>query len=247
MNDTYRQDLVSRMQTVEREHYEERLQESEHLATIGRLAATLAHEIKNPLAGISGAIGIIGDALEENHPHREIIREIMRQVDRLDHTVHDLLVYARPRAPDRRDENVVQLLDRVLVLCREEPSCRDLRLVREGNGDPIEAPVDDAQIQQVLMNLLLNAAQASRPGGEIRCRVERAAGVVRLEVEDNGVGIPPDVLPRIFEAFYTTKARGTGLGLAICRRIVEQHGGTLRVFSIVNKGTRVTLELPTRT
>ncbi|MCK6485980.1 MAG: hypothetical protein HUU22_14090 [Phycisphaerae bacterium] len=243
MNDTYREDLLLRMKELERAQYEQQLNESEHLATIGRLAASLAHEIKNPLAGISGAIQILGAELGEHHAHKEVVVEVMRQIDRLDSAVKDLLVFARPKPPRRRTHNLAEIFERSLMLCREEPTFRTLRVHSDGAGRPVNASVDDNQMSQLFTNLLLNAAHACGPGGEIWCRMNALPGGVRIEIEDHGVGIPAEIRDKIFEPFFTTKARGTGLGLSICKRIVETHGGTILVESEVGRGTRVTVEL----
>src|SRR5262249_21997411 len=128
MNSTYAEDLISRMQAMERAQYEQKLSESEHLATIGRLAASLAHEIKNPLAGISGAMQVIGKESGEGHPHREVIQEVMYQIDRLDAAVRDLLVYARPKPPARTRQDLAELMERALILFRQEPNVRNVAI-----------------------------------------------------------------------------------------------------------------------
>lgn len=243
MNQTYREDLVKRMQELERAEYEARISESEHLATIGQLAASLAHEIKNPLAGISGAIQVLGAGMEKNNPHKEIIAEALRQIDRLDTAVKDLLIYARPKPPERSAHDIGRIIEHCLMVLREEPSLRSVRVHYDGAGRGHAVHVDEAQLQQVLTNLFLNAAHACEDGGEIFCRVTRDGGATRIVVEDTGCGISPHQLAKVLEPFYTTKARGTGLGLSICKRIVDSHGGDLRIESQVGKGTRVTVEL----
>jgi signal transduction histidine kinase len=246
MNETYREDLVSRLRAVERDHYQVKLSKSEHLAAVGELAASLAHEIKNPLAGISGAIQILGQELDDSHPHKEIIEESLRQIDRLDAAVKDLLIYARPKPPVTAPVSIHQLIQRALVLLREEPAFRGVRI----ECDPVEndalVEIGESQIQQVLTNLLINAAHACQNGGAIQCRVTPTQASKRIVIQDNGIGMTPNVLERAFEPFYTTKAKGTGLGLAICKRIVESHGGTITLESRPGRGTRVIIELPDR-
>jgi signal transduction histidine kinase len=244
MNDSYREDSVKQIQEQEHAQYQQRLSESEHLASVGQLAASLAHEIKNPLAGISGAIQILGSGLEAGHPHKEIITEALHQIDRLDAAVKDLLVYARPKPPSSTRQSLDAIIERVLILLREEPAFRSVRVHCKGLDGDHQIVVDEAQMQQVLTNLLLNAAHACENDGEIVCRVRRLMSTVRIIIEDTGKGMPPEVLARVFEPFYTTKARGTGLGLPICRRIVEAHGGTIDIQSVVGRGTRVVVELP---
>jgi len=244
MNGTYMQDMVRRVRIVEHSEYEQKISESEHLATIGQLAASLAHEIKNPLAGISGAIQVLGGGLDQDHPHQEVIQEVLRQIDRLDDAVKDLLIYARPKPPERRPTNLSKTLERAMILFRQEPAFRKVQVVCEGMTLDHIAEVDETQIQQVISNLMLNAAHACERGGTVTCRIARGHGVIRTTIEDDGIGIPPDVLPRVFEPFFTTKARGTGLGLPICKRIVEVHGGTLAIESEVGAGTKVVMEIP---
>lgn len=246
MNETYREDLVSRLQAIEQDHYQTKLNKSEHLAAVGELAASLAHEIKNPLAGISGAIQILGQELDDDHPHKEIIEEALRQIDRLDAAVKDLLIYARPKPPVTAPVPIYQLLQRALVLLREEPAFRGVRIECNPADSESAMEIDEAQIQQVLTNLLINAAHACQNGGTIQCRVLPAATSKKIVIEDDGIGMTRDVLDRAFEPFYTTKAKGTGLGLAICKRIVESHGGTITLDSRPGHGTRVTVELPER-
>ena len=243
MNETYREDLIGALKQAEQERYEQKLSESEHLASIGQLAASLAHEIKNPLAGISGAIQVLGAGLEPGHPHKEVISEVLHQIDRLDAAVKDLLIYARPKPPQRKPINLGKILEGAMILFREEPAFRNVHVVCEEYNEEIVIDVDEAQIQQVISNLLLNAAHACERDGNIICSIQRADSRIRIIIEDNGAGIPAEILPRVFEPFYTTKARGTGLGLPICKRIVEIHGGNLTIESEVGKGTRVTLDI----
>ncbi len=244
MNEAYLQDYVRRIKEQERAQYEQRLSESEHLASVGQLAASLAHEIKNPLAGISGAIQVLGSGLEADHPHKEIITEALKQIDRLDDAVKDLLVYARPKPPATKLQSLDTIVERVLILLREEPAFRSVRVHCAGFDGEHEVLVDEIQMQQVITNLLLNAAHACEDGGDVTCRIRPLQSRIRIIVEDNGKGMPADVLARAFEPFFTTKARGTGLGLPICKRIVEAHRGEIDIQSVVSKGTRVTVEIP---
>lgn len=244
MNDAYRENAIRVIQEREHAQYQQRLSESEHLASVGQLAASLAHEIKNPLAGISGAIQVLGAGLDEKHPHKEIIGEALRQIDRLDAAVKDLLVYARPKPPNTKKQSLDAIIERALILLREEPAFRQVQVHCKGLDGEHRVVVDETQMQQVFCNLLLNAADACESGGEITCRVRQLPAKIRIIVEDDGKGMPPEVLARVFEPFFTTRAKGTGLGLPICKRIVEAHGGTIDIQSVVGKGTRVTVEIP---
>lgn len=245
MNDSYREDFVDRTQAVERLQFEQRLGESEHLATIGQVAASLAHEIKNPLAGISGAIQVLGSELSEAHPHKPIIEEALRQIDRLDAAVKDLLLYARPQNPTVARCDLSELVAESMILLRQEPAFQNVRIRCEGLTERHWGIVDPSQVKQIISNILINAAHACEGDGDISCALESDSRVVRLRITDTGPGIKPDVLPRVFEPFFTTKARGTGLGLAICKRIIEAHQGVILIESRPSAGTRVTVEFPT--
>lgn len=244
MNDSYREDFVDRTQAVERLQFEQRLGESEHLATIGQVAASLAHEIKNPLAGISGAIQVLGSELGEAHPHKPIIEEALRQIDRLDAAVKDLLLYARPQNPTVARCDLSEIVAESMILLRQEPAFQNIRIRCEGLTKRHWGIVDASQVKQIITNILINAAHACEGDGDIDCALETDDRVVRLRITDSGVGIRPEILSRVFEPFFTTKARGTGLGLAICKRIIEAHQGVILIESRPSAGTRVTVEFP---
>jgi signal transduction histidine kinase len=244
MLESYQESYSEAIRTVERDALEAQLVRAEHLAEIGQLAASLAHEIKNPLAGISGAIQIMAESMAETDPHRRIIQEILRQIDRLDSTIKDLLLYARPSHPSVREVKVDSLVQRVLTILREEPALRRVRVEFSARNGDSTLMADEGQLEQVLINLILNAAHASDEGGLIQVRVGREDGMNRITIQDRGHGMKPDVLARALEPFFTTKAKGTGLGLAICRRIVEAHGGAIRLESKYAQGTTVSVDLP---
>lgn len=243
MLEAYKSNYARRIQHREREAVEERLTRAEHMAHLGQLAASLAHAIKNPLAGISGAIQIIRGTLPPASPHRRVIDEMLAQIDRLDATVKDLLVYSRPRAPARVSIDLNELIARVLNVLREEPTLRRIRVrhIRESDIPLIQA--DERQMEQVVMNLLLNAADASSEGDKVTITTARNDGIT-MTIADEGLGMTPEVLERAFEPFHTTKTKGTGLGLCISKQIVDAHGGNIRVTSAPRKGTTVVVELP---
>ena len=244
--ESYKESYSEKVRRSERRAVEEKLTRAEHLAEIGQLAASLAHEIKNPLAGISGAIQIIRDAMSSDDPHQPIVTEILGQIKRLDATVKDLLQYARPTPPRLNEFPLGQVLVRALKVLREEPAMQRVHVTGGQVAPNVTVYGDDAQIEQLIINLLLNAAQASQDGGGIQLAVTENADQVTLVVRDFGRGMSPEVRDQAFEPFFTTKARGTGLGLSICRRIVEAHGGNIGLDSEVDRGTAVTVELPQR-
>lgn len=244
MVEAYKESFSAQVRHVERSLVQDRLTRAEHLAEIGSLAASIAHEVKNPLAGISGAIQVIRSGMAPDDPHRPIIAEILSQIDRLDSAVKDLLLYARPHPPRIQPCDLDAVIQRVLKILRKEPDVQRVRLeyVRDPSLSPIRA--DENQIEQVVMNLIQNAVQASEDGDVVHVRVNSGTDKVLLAIEDQGQGIPPHVFDRIFEPFFTTKAKGTGLGLNICRKIAEAHQGNIAVESVVGRGTLVTLKLP---
>ena len=241
---SYKETYADRIRRSERSAVEEKLTRAEHLAEIGQLAASLAHEIKNPLAGISGAIQIIRDAMPADDPHQPIVTEILGQIRRLDATVKDLLQYARPTPPRLTEFSLDRKIARILQVLGEEPSLRQIRVECEVVPLGVSVYADDAQIEQLIFNLLLNAAHASEDGGVIRLAVMERNDRVQLVVTDSGRGMTPEVQDRAFEPFFTTKAKGTGLGLSICRRIAEAHGGTIELQTELGQGTTVKVNLP---
>ena len=232
------------------EDLQSRLSRAEHLATLGQVAAGIAHELRNPLVGIGSTASLLLDDFAGDDPRRTDIDVILKEARRLDRIVNQIVEYARPRelAPLRFDlsdviDEVVKTLDVPL---------HAKRLAIQVSLSPMVSPVhaDRDQIKQVLLNVIHNAIDASQMEGaaiEVTAfelsRQERP-GIV-LNVKDAGVGIAPEALPHVFEPFFTTgKRHGTGLGLAICRNIVESHGGDIHMTSEVGKGTTVRIWLP---
>lgn len=241
---SYRDGQMAQVRQVERDAMQARLHEAEQLAQIGQLAASLAHEIKNPLAGISGAIQVIRASLDPSDAHWPVLGEVLRQINRLDRTVKDLLVYARPKPLQVQRCDVHRAIERVLTLLRKEPEFERIRFEYSlARGLPAIA-ADEHQLEQLVVNLLLNAAQASASGGLVRLTAAARDSGVQLVVEDRGCGMTVDTARRAMEPFFTTKARGTGLGLPICRKIVDAHGGTIAIHSTPGEGTEVTVVLP---
>lgn len=215
---------------------------SRSLAAVGELAATVAHEIKNPLAGISGAIQVLRDAIPSESGRREVVTEILEQIRRLDSTVRDLLMFARPATPARQEVDLGETLPRAWGLLSQQADAAGVKLRLEGAAG-VRVPADPHLLHQVWTNLFQNAVEAMPKGGEIRIRVADGP-VVRVEVADQGGGIEPAHAARLFKPFFSTKTRGTGLGLAITRKIIEAHGGTIRIESVPGEGTTVIVEIP---
>jgi len=220
------------------------LSEAEHLAELGRLAASIAHEIKNPIAGLRGAMEVMGGVHVESDPRFAIFREALSQIRRLDALVKDLLAYARPLNLRTEPVPVHLLVEASVGLCKEalsSPGVAFKNLVREDLPNVIADPL---QIQQVLANLLTNATQAMPDGGTVTVDARAEKDSVVMTVADTGTGIPPEVMANMFKPFFTTKHVGTGLGLSIVQRLVRGHGGWCEVSSEPGKGTVFTIRLP---
>ena len=224
--------------------YRTQISRAEHLATLGELAAGLAHEIRNPLAGIAGVMDIVNRDLSESSPARDVVKEVRREILRVNRIVSDLLETARPKAPEYRFSDFNATVEHAISFARQQALAKPVKVdfVKDAALEPVEH--DSAQMHQVLLNLLLNSIQAIDGAGEVRVEVTHADHTASVTVSDNGCGIAPEHLPNIFRPFYTTKGKGTGLGLSLAKRIVEDHGGRIQVTSDVGKGTTFEVLLP---
>jgi len=227
---------------TERKEAEEKLVLQEALARLGTMAAVVAHEVKNPLAGIGGAIQVLRDRLPAGASDREILTEVLERLKGLNALVQDLLEFARPREPRFSRLPLRALLRETAALLASDPSCAGLRIPVE--GPDVTVAVDADFLRDVFHNLLLNGAQATGGKGPLGVTIVPDAGRCRVVVRDGGPGIPPDLGEKVFEPFFTTKHRGTGLGLSIARRLVEAHGGTLTLETPPGGGTDAVVELP---
>jgi two-component system sensor histidine kinase HydH len=220
------------------------LLERERLAAIGELAAMVAHEVRNPLAGIRGGCEILLEGYPEGDTRHDIGVEIIHQVDRLSRTVHDLLLFARPKAMDLVPNDLNRLIERVLHVLLDDPGNAAVDVLLDFGDDTPIVQADGRQLEQVFMNLLLNAIQVMDHRGLVTVTTRTSGREVVVTVSDSGPGIPPDKIGRIFEPFFTTRSQGTGLGLAIVKKIVEAHGGRIEAASPSGSGARMTVTLP---
>ena len=221
---------------------EAQVREQAALARLGEMAAMIAHEVKYPLAGMRGAVQIIGGRMPDANPDKPMMGEIVRRIDSLDGMMKDLLVYARPPKPRRAPTDVVPLLAATASLLKQDDSVKNVEVEIEGASPPVDA--DGEMLKMVFHNLLINGAHAMNGSGTINVTVSSEGAQCRIGVADRGPGIPLDDRQKIFIPFFTTKRRGTGLGLPTAKRFIEAHDGRISVDCPPAGGTTVTVQLP---
>ncbi|BDG10060.1 HAMP domain-containing sensor histidine kinase [Anaeromyxobacter paludicola] len=225
-----------------------RTQRTEQMVVVGQLAAGLAHEIKNPLGGIKAAMQVLADEAELSKEDRDLVGGVSREVARLESLMKNFLNFAKPGKPQLTELDVNALIDMILAFhvkthggassgAAPVTITRDLQPVPELRADPM-------QLQQVLLNLVLNAVDAMPEGGTLSVRTSATGSAIQIEISDTGRGISPEHVEKIFLPFFTTKPKGTGLGLAICKQLVEQHGGAISVAPNPAGGSIFRVQLP---
>ena len=227
---------------------EERIRQSEQLAALGRMSAAVAHEIRNPLSSIKGFAQFLAHVLKDKEKEREYALIMVREVDRMNRVVTDLLNFARPLEIDPTPAEPCELLSHTLQLVKTDADSRGVKILLDCDVSGELVSFDSGLMTQVLLNLLLNAIQSVEDKGHVSARVKNNnEGQLVFEIEDDGPGIAESDLQLIFEPFFTTRETGTGLGLSIVRKIVEKHGGDVQVSSPVpetGRGCRFTVTLP---
>jgi signal transduction histidine kinase len=256
--------MVKRLSVAQKElerQQQEQMLQVKHLATLGELAASVAHEVKNPLAGIKLAIQVLAKDRRVADSQRETIQEIVRSIDRLDKTITDLLSYSRISPPALKPSNLHEVIEAALFAIKEEAQVIGVRVEKLFDQILPLLPLDPRQMEGVFLNLFLNALQAMPQGGVLTVQTKRRdsgdrrqegfsdragaeEGWVEVNVTDTGEGIPPEVLGEVFRPFFTTKAKGTGLGLSLVQQVVEQHHGQISAQSRGGVGTTFCLLLP---
>lgn len=226
---------------------ETRLATAQKFSALGRLSASLAHEIKNPLASIKGTAEIIRDEFPGDHPKREFVDILFKETDRLQDTVEDILRYAKGKPQEKEEtlEPLSAVARHVAALLERQMQEKQVRFILPENAEAQHLLVESAKFSQVFLNLGLNALDAVQPGGQIWLLVENAAGGGwRIAVCDDGPGVPEAEKEKIFAPFYTGKTDGTGLGLLISRKIVESYGGSLQAMDRPGGGACFEILLP---
>lgn len=224
---------------------EAQLREQTALARLGEMAAVIAHEVKNPLAAVRGAIQVIGGRLPAGSKDAPVIKEIVARLDALNDLIKDLLLFARTPRPRTASVSLRPLVQLTVDLLSKDPAFANLEVVLEGDAPPM--PGDAELLKIVFQNLLINAAQAVQGQGRIQAEIVPGEPSHQVRITDSGPGIPDEVRAKLFHPFFTTKSRGTGLGLSIARRLLDAHGGSIEVSCPPEGGTRVLVTLPAAT
>jgi two-component system sensor histidine kinase HydH len=223
---------------------EEQLRRADRLSALGELSAGMAHEIRNPLGAIKGAVEILKDDYSPDEAKYEFIGILIKETDRLNRIVQEFLGFARPKIPEFQPADVNEAIESVLTLTAQES--RKAGVMVEKRLDPSigKRSIDAGMLKQAFLNLILNAIQAMPNGGILTIESSLQGRVLIVKISDTGTGIPEENRKKLFSPFFTTKKSGTGLGLAITYRIIENHRGTIDVASEPGKGTTFTVKIP---
>jgi signal transduction histidine kinase len=221
---------------------EEAVRRNDRLRALGQLSAGVAHEIRNPLAGIATTAEVLGEKLAGDDDKSRYIRAMLGEIQRLDGIVRNLLAFARPPKPQVAPCALADVVARVAALSADSAAARGIAIETAVDADTV-CVADASQLSQVLLNLVLNAVQACTRGERVVVSARREPAWVAIEVADNGSGVAEEVRATLFDPFVTTKTQGTGLGLAICRQIVDDHRGTVSC-EFLERGTRFIVRLP---
>jgi two-component system, NtrC family, sensor histidine kinase PilS len=219
------------------------LKKADRLAALGELSARMAHEIRNPLASLCGSVQLLSSAADIQDHDARLLAIVTREAERLNALISEFLMYARPTPPQLETIPLYQFIEEEFLFLAQDPRIACITM-QNLVGVSVTISVDPNQLHQVIINLLLNAADAMPNGGEILVESSVTPLTVKIIITDSGTGITSDAIQHLFEPFWTTKPSGTGLGLAISYRIIETHGGTLTVESPPVGGCRFVITLP---
>jgi two-component system NtrC family sensor kinase len=232
--------------TEELKKINDQLFRSEKLASLGKLAAGVAHEINNPLTGVLTNSSLLLEDLEDGDPRKEDVQVIVNETIRCREIVKRLLDFARQTKPQKKLSDLNALIENIILLVRNQSAFRNIIIKKVLDPSIPEVMVDADQIQQVFINFILNASEAMQNGGQlvVETRLTTAKDFIEIKFTDSGGGISEKDKRRIFDPFFTTKQQGTGLGLSISHGIIERHGGKIILDSALGKGTTFTIFLP---
>ncbi|MFS0862753.1 PAS domain S-box protein [Fredinandcohnia sp. 179-A 10B2 NHS] len=225
----------------ERKKAESLMRKNEKLSTAGQLAAGIAHEIRNPLTSVKGFVQLMQNGQDLQRPYLDIMYS---EITRVEGIIKELLLLSKPNKENFSEKNVVTIIEQVVTLMETEAALKDVHMKVELRNENLLITCDDNQIKQVFINLIKNAIEAMPAGGEIHLSITTHDQDVIISLRDTGYGIPPEILSKITQPFYTTKDKGTGLGLAVCFNIIENHKGTIEIESELNQGTTFTVTFP---
>jgi len=223
---------------------EEELRRSERMAALGKMAAGVAHELRNPLSSIKGLALLLKSRFQEKSNDRETADILVQEVERLNRSIGELLDYTRPQKLIKEDVHPEEVVRKALSLIRMDAESMGVKTEIHVTGIIPAIQADQDKLNQVFLNLFLNSIQAMEHGGKLDIQITNEGGNVTFTVKDTGCGIDKDDLPRVFDPYFTTKPEGTGLGLAMSVKIIEEHGGTISFHSEPDKGTTVIVTLP---
>ena len=231
---------------------QEELRRADRLKVLGEMASMMAHEVRNPLGAIAGAVEMLKKDAGGRTPEarsEELMDILAKEVSRLNRVVTDFLGYARPARAERVQVEIGRVLEETLALVRPQAERSGVRIETKAVNPGLKATADPQQLKQAFLNVALNAVQVMPQGGDLSvdfglCASEKGGECLRVRFSDTGVGMSPRDVERAFDPFYTTKEGGTGLGLAVVQRIMDGHGGGVKIQSEPGKGTTVILELP---
>jgi len=228
------------------EELEEGIKRSERLASLGVMATGIAHEIKNPLVSIKTFAQLLQEKYNDKDFREQFSSLAIREVDRINALVEDILVFAKPRGIVWEDVDIKEVIKATVVLLLPQFPDKKIEIKESFSSEPLVIKGDADKLKQALLNVCINSVQAIDREGVIEIKAEKEEDMVRIAISDNGCGIKKDVLDKIFEPFFTTKGKGTGLGLSIVARIIDEHKGVIKVDSVEGKGTTVFIELPVK-
>ncbi|WP_068603426.1 PAS domain-containing sensor histidine kinase [Paenibacillus swuensis] len=231
------------MDVTERNKTEEMLRKSDRLSVVGQLAAGVAHEIRNPLTSLKGFVHLLKS---RSHEFRDYLDIMSSELDRINYIVSEFMLVAKPQGSIQYLRNhAVDIMDQVISLLSSQAALYNVQFIIATTTDELYVMCDENQMKQVYINILKNAVESMPRGGIVRIDFsKRPEDKIRIRIVDQGEGIPEERMPQLGEPFYTTKEKGTGLGLMVCYKIIESHGGRLRIHSVVSEGTTVDIELP---
>jgi signal transduction histidine kinase len=239
--------LITQLNNANAKLYNTHQMQLEHvdrLAATGEMAASIAHEIKNPVTGILGALQVFEKEMTDENPRKEILVEMMAQLDRVNHAVNDLLTYAKPTPPAFTKISSSELIHRTLSLLQKQIQEKNITINIELSPVHDIIYADRKQLQQVFWNIIINGIQAMESGGTLTISSVHENSSVKFIIVDTGKGIPIDEIEKVFKPFYTTKHKGTGLGMTISQRIIQHHNGKITITSLLGKGTLICITLP---